>query len=184
MGAASAAKARAAVSRRKAMGANRNGQSGHMTRAISSGRAGGISSVRLGGPGGKGGAASAAMSGIAASVASSIAAELNLTVDPDRQRKPFAPAHDLYEIEDVADTVTSALGGGPADRGRMAQALNLFAQEVASLVAARPESRSLELVQRAIQAAQSGDAADISAALRAIDRTTHAIAGKPQGVPS
>ncbi len=150
-----------------------------MTRAVSSGRAGGVSSVRIGGSGGGGKAASAAMSGIAASVASSIAGELNLMVDPDRQRKPFAPAHDLYEIEDAADAVTGALGGGPADRGRVAHALNLFAQEVASLIAARPESRSLEHVQRAIQMTQSGDAADISAALRAIDGTTRAIAGKP-----
>jgi hypothetical protein len=152
-----------------------------MTGAVSSSRAGGVSSVRLGGPGGKGGAASAAMNGLAASVASSITAELKLAVDPDGRRKPFAPAHDLYDVEETANAVTEALGGTPADRGRVALSLHRFAQEVAALMAARPESRSLEHVARAIAATGSSEAADISSALRAIDRTSDTIAGKVGG---
>jgi hypothetical protein len=146
-----------------------------MTGAVSSSRAGGVSSVQLGGPGGKAGAAASTMSGVAASVAGTIAGELQLAVDPDGRRKP-GTANDLYNIEDAADTLTTSLGGTTADRGRVALALHQFAHEVASLVTARPESRSLVTVQAAIASAQNG-APSVAAALRMIDETTRAIAG-------
>jgi hypothetical protein len=152
-----------------------------MTGAVSSSRAGGVSAIRLGGPGGKSGGASAAMNGIAASIASSIAAELKLAVDPDGRRKPFVPSQDLYDVEETATALTDAYGGGRQDRGRALQSLSHFAQEVASLMAARPESRSLEHVQRAIAMVGNAEAADISAALQLIDRTTQAVAGKVTG---
>jgi hypothetical protein len=152
-----------------------------MTGAVSSSRTSGISSVRLGGPGGKGGAASAAMNGIAANIASSITAELKLAVDPDGRRKPFVPAHDLYEVEEAANALTDALGGAPADRGRIALSLQRFAQEVAALMVARPESRSLEHVARAIVAAGSSEVGTVAAALQSIERTSDAISGKVTG---
>jgi hypothetical protein len=152
-----------------------------MTGAVSSSRAGGVSSVRMGGPSGKGGAASAAMSGIAANVAASITTELKLAVDPDGRRKPFQPSQDLYDVEETATTLTNVYGGGPQDRGRAVQSLSCFAQEVASLVAARPESRSLEHIQRAIATAGDREVSDISTALHVIDRATRAISGKLGG---
>jgi hypothetical protein len=152
-----------------------------MTGAVSSSRASGVSSVRLGGPGGKGAAASTAMNGIAANVAALITAELKLAVDPDGRRKAFVAAHDLYDVEETATEMTQALGGAPADRGRATLSLQRFAQEVAALLAARPESRSLEHVARAIATADHSPASDVLAALRAIDGVSDAISGKVTG---
>jgi hypothetical protein len=149
-----------------------------MTSAISSGRAGGVTATRLGGSGGAGGAG-AAMSGIAAGVASAITAELQLAVDPDGRRKQDGSAHDLYDIEEASEALTTSLGGSKADQGRISQSLHRFAQEIASLMVARPDSRSLETVERAIAGSMQGaDVPSVAAVLQVIDRTTHQIAGK------
>ncbi len=150
-----------------------------MTGPVTSGRAGGVSAIRASGAGKRGGPASSAMAAVASKVAANIADDLGLAVDPDGRRK--GSANDPNGIEASADTLTEELGGTTADRGRAAQSLHGFAQEVASLVAARPGSRAVAQVGQAIAAAAQNDpsqsARDMSAALRLIDETTRKIAG-------
>lgn len=150
----------------------------HMAGAISSRGLGATSAVRLGGVGGGKGGAAAAIGGLAANIAGTIASELNIAVDPDGRRKPGS-AHDLYDVDETASTMVSDLGGSGADRGRVAKALHRFAQELAALMAARPDSRTLEQVQAAIDdaaKAHSG-AASVTAVVMMIEQATAAIAG-------
>ena len=82
-------------------------------------------------------------------------------------------------MDDAAETLTQELGGNRSDHGRLARSLHLLAQEIASLVAARPDSRSLEHVQHAIDtatAAQSG-AQNVASVVRTIDQAAAMIAG-------
>ncbi len=149
-----------------------------MASAISSGRAGATSAVRLSGSGGGKGGAGAAMGGLAANIAGTIAGELNIAVDPDGRRKP-GNAHDLYDVDETADSLVSELGGSGADRGRVAKALHRFAQEIAALMAARPDSRTLEQVQAAIDSATGTPSgpASVASVLLMIERATTIIAG-------
>jgi hypothetical protein len=151
-----------------------------MTNAISSGRLGGVSATLLGGASGGRGGVSAAMAGLAATIAGTIAGELNLPVDPDGRRQPFAAALDLYGVEETADSLIADVGGNSADKGIVAQALHRFAQEIASLVAAQPDSRALEWVRHAIDQASAVDtsAQNISSLLSTIERATALIAGQ------
>ncbi len=145
-----------------------------MTGPISSSRASGASAVGLGGAGPRGGAAGKALSNIAANVASAITAELQLAVDPDGRQR--GSAQDAYEVEAAADEMVDTLGGNAADRAAAARSLHSFAQEVASLIAARPGSRSLDRIYQIVQrASASQQAQDINAALKLIDATTAEI---------
>ncbi len=149
-----------------------------MSSAISSNRAGGASAVKLGGSGsGKSGAAGA-MGTVAGNIAGTLAKELNLAVDPDGRKKPIT-AHDLYDIDETADALVKELGGMGADRGRMAQALQGFAQEAATLMSARPGSRAAEQIQSVItasEAAQTSDVRTVTSVIAMIDRATAALA--------
>jgi hypothetical protein len=147
-----------------------------VTNAISSGRLGGVSAALLGG-GGRGGAGGA-MTGLAATIAGTIAGELNLPVDPDGRRKPFVAALDLYGVDETAETLIAEHGGSGADKSAVVQALHRFAQEIATLVAAQPDSRALEWVRHAIDqaGADNPSAHTISSLLSTIERATAMIA--------
>jgi hypothetical protein len=130
--------------------------------------------------GGPAGAAASAMTAVAGRVAQAMTQELGLAeVDP-RDRYTGGSANDAYGVEDMAAELSDALGGVPADKGRVARALHEFVQEGASLVAARPESRSLEKLEGAIAASADGPrgtGSDVDRAITAIDDAVARIRG-------
>jgi hypothetical protein len=149
-----------------------------MSSAISSNRAGAASAVRLGGTGGGKSGAGGAMGAVAGNIAGTLAKELNLAVDPDGRRKPIT-AHDLYDIDETADALVKELGGNGADRGRVAQALQTFAQEAATLMTARPGSRAAEQIQSVIEASEAAHTSNVrsvASVIAMIDRATAALA--------
>lgn len=145
---------------------------------LRTGATGGVGAVRLGGPGGTRTRAGAAMAGIAGQVASSLAREFDL-LDDRQQRRHYQPEQDLYEVRATARRLTTDLGGTPAQEGQIARSLGAFVLESASLIAARPEARSLESIAAAIRRGEDDvnlpDSPD--QALRVIDATTALVAG-------
>ena len=121
--------------------------------------------------GGPAGAAAHAMAQVAGRVATAMTAELGLASVDARDRYTGGTAGDAYGVEELAATLADELGGGPADRGHVARALHDFVREGATLVAARPESRSLERLESAIAEAAnaSGKGSDVERAIAAID---------------
>ena len=73
--------------------------------------------------------------------------------------------------QEMAAALTLELGGGPADSGHVARALHEFVREGATLVASRPDSRSLERLETAIAGASEwkGVGSDVERAIAAID---------------
>jgi hypothetical protein len=126
--------------------------------------------------GGPAGAAASAMTQVAGRVGQAMTQELGLAAVDPRDRYTGGTANDAYGVEDLAAELSDALGGVPADRGRMARALHEFVQEGASLVAARPESRSLERLEGAIAASADGSRGSGSDVDRAITTIDDAVA--------
>jgi hypothetical protein len=122
--------------------------------------------------GGPAGAAAHAMTQVAGRVASAMTAQFGLAeVDP-RGGYTGGNASDAYGVEEMAGELTAALGGGPKERGDIARSLHEFVREGATLVAARPESRSLERLEAAIADASirpPGSGSDVQQAIAAID---------------
>lgn len=88
--------------------------------------------------------AAAAMSTVNSRVAATMARELRLApVDP-RGGYAGGSANDAYGIEQLAAELTAAVGGTPADQGRIARALHEYAGEVATLIASRPVKGTLQ----------------------------------------
>jgi hypothetical protein len=89
--------------------------------------------------------AGAAMTTISSRVAATLVRELGLV---DRGTRPGqkAAGGDPYGVEALADQLSAALGGTPADTGRVSRALGGFTSEVAALLAAKPHSSALGLV--------------------------------------
>ncbi len=87
-----------------------------------------------------------------------------------------APSHALerYDIGRAADTLASSLGAGPADAGRIARALDDFASEIASLVAARPDSATVSAIG-AVLSSEGGNASSVDAAVGAIEGVTEKL---------
>ena len=84
---------------------------------------------------------------------------------------------DIYEIRGVARQLSRDLNGKPTDEGRLARSLGLFAQESASLLAARPDAASLETIARVIAARDSVAVPEtLDRALGQIDQTTRDLA--------
>ena len=124
--------------------------------------------------------AEAAMTEVAGRIASKLTSELRL-IEPDgRPQGSGESGTDAYGVDALADALSEALGGRPADRAHVARALHDFVLEGATLVAARPESGSLERLQRAISASVSGPAApgsDVEQATAMIIAATNEIRG-------
>lgn len=99
-----------------------------------------------GGDGGPGAQATSAMTRIANRVATTLSREFGL-VDPDaRGGYPGGSANDAYGVGEIAAELATALGGTPADAGRLSRALHEFAAEAAALIAAKPGSRAVGAV--------------------------------------
>lgn len=109
---------------------------------------GGAGAVGRGAGASGGGATREAMGLLAADVAATVGAELGLAVDPDRQRRPFQPVADLYDVEAVAADLADTLRATPPQAGEIARLLHLFAAAIAARVGAAPDARTLEEVQR------------------------------------
>lgn len=147
-------------------------------------RAASVGSVRVGAAGGARTRAGAAMQGLAGRIASAFAHEFDLLGD-GRQRRQHRPDADPYDVNGAARELTAGLGGGAVDEGRFVRSLGQFVLESASLVGARPESRSLQRIGDAITAVE-GEAAGpetIDGALRSIDRTAALVAGETKPRP-
>lgn len=129
--------------------------------------------------GGPAGAAAQAMTQVAGRVATAMTAELGLANVDARDRYAGGTASDAYGVETLATELADSLGGGPADRGHVARALHEFVREGAALVAARPESRSLERLESAIAGAADlkGSGSDVERAIAAIDNAVLRLQG-------
>ena len=132
-----------------------------------------------GAKGGPAGAAASAMTQVAGRMATAMTAELGLAEVDARDRYSGGTASDAYGVEDAAAGLTEAMGGSPKDRGDVARALHEFVREGATLVASRPESRSLERVEAAIAAAADtkGSGSDVERAIAAIDHAVVRLQG-------
>ena len=144
-------------------------------------RSSGIGAVRgIGGPGEtQGTRAGGAMRTLAGRIADRLAREFRLLGD-DR-RGGGGGGHDpddLYEIDAIARELSDDLGARPTDAGRVMRSLGEFAQESAVLIAARPDSASLEAIARAIAAReQAAGPETVERAVGQIDQTTRDIVG-------
>ncbi|MHA6316173.1 hypothetical protein ACXYN8_00730 [Altererythrobacter sp. CAU 1778] len=120
------------------------------------------------------------MRSLAGRIAERMTREFRLFDEREGGRGRHQPeAEDIYEIRALAGTLSGDLGGRPVDEGRLARSLSDFAQESASLFAARPEAASLDAIARAIAArepAQAQTLHSVDTALGQIDQTTRDIA--------
>lgn len=115
-----------------------------MIQPIGTGRVQGASLSAASGIATPGQQAAAAMTTLANRVATTLTRELGL-VDRGAVRTNNL-AGDLYGVESLAADLASALGGTPADAGRLSRALNEFTSEAAALLAAKPRSSVLGAV--------------------------------------
>lgn len=130
--------------------------------------------------GGPAGAAAQAMTQVAGRVASAMTAQFGLAeVDP-RGGYTGGTASDAYGVEEMAAELTAVLGGGPKERGDVARSLHEFVREGATLVAARPEARSLERLESVIAdsaARTGGTGSEVQQAVAAIDEAVSRLQG-------
>ena len=147
-----------------------------MIGAIGPGGVGPLTSVRAA-TGGSRTRAGAAMVALAGRVAATFAREFDLLGD-DRPRR--GQDADPYDVKATARDLNLGLGGGAVDEGRFIRSLGEFVSESASLLWARPESRSLEQVADAVAAAEAEQRGpeSVEGALRSIDRGTALVAGQ------
>jgi hypothetical protein len=115
-----------------------------MIQPIGTGRVQGASLSGASGIATPGQQAAAAMTTLANRVATTLTRELGL-VDRGTVRTNNL-AGDLYGVESLAADLAAALGGTPADAGRLSRALNEFTSEAAALLAAKPRSSVLGAV--------------------------------------
>jgi hypothetical protein len=151
-----------------------------VTIGITTGRKAGLSVNRIGGGDGAGQApTAAALADVAGRVATSLASELRLAHDGDGRQATSSGGGDPYAIDDLARELASRLGGSTADAGHIARALHEFAQESASLIGARPDSRSFAQIEAAIapEQAQAGGPDTVQSALVMIEQSTARIKG-------
>lgn len=134
-----------------------------------------MTGASLGNTASAGSAAHTAMSMVAGKVAKSITQALNLTQDQSAGQWQ-GNNNDPYEIEELTEALAKNLGGSASDAGELSRALHEFVQESAALFAARPESRSLAMLQSAIDGRNIGDtAATLPAVVQHIDAATVAL---------
>ena len=116
------------------------------------------------------------MSTLAGRIAQRMAREFRMFDDDRGQGRNHYDAEDLYEIGRLANELSSELDARPMDEGRVLRSLGSFAQESASLIAARPDAASLDTIARAIAAGERpGEPETIDRAVRQIDQTTRDI---------
>lgn len=143
-----------------------------MTNGISFGRKT-VSAVKMGDGYRVGDGHSGALIEIAGRVASALAKALRLAGEVG-SRQSSGGGSDPYQIDQIASELCTQMGGGSADAGRIARALHEFAQESASLIGARPQSKSFIAIENAIARAlnDQGEANSVETAIAAIDRST------------
>lgn len=90
--------------------------------------------------------ATAAMTTLSARVGETIARELAL-VPGNGRGHPGGKAGDHYGVDAMAEALSAALAATPTDAGRLSRALHEFTGDVASLLAAKPHSSVLGILQ-------------------------------------
>ncbi|HVJ02062.1 MAG TPA: hypothetical protein VM662_07765 [Sphingomonas sp.] len=115
-----------------------------MIQPIGTGRVSGASLGATGGVATPGEQAAAAMTTLTNRVATTLARELGLA--GHSRGRSSGVAGDLYGVEQIARELAAALGGAPADAGRLSRALHEFTSEAAALLAAKPRSSVLGAV--------------------------------------
>lgn len=123
--------------------------------------------------------ASATLAQAATRIATTLGAALRIPGAEQSEPWNGGSPNDAYGVEALGEELGNTLGGSPAERGAVVRALHAFVGEAAVLLAARPESGSLETVETAIL---SSDAAapgrsDLDTAIAVIDRATTTIQG-------
>lgn len=149
-----------------------------MVGPVGSSRIGAVGAVRIGAAGG-GSRAGAAMRGLAGRVADTLAHEFDLLGDGRQQRRQ-SHDHDPYDVDGTARELSRSLGGSAVDGGLLARSLGQFVLESASLIGARPEARSLEAINGAIEQAEGEERGNetVDRAISSITRTTALVAGR------
>jgi hypothetical protein len=117
-----------------------------MIQPIGTSRVHGASLGAAGGIATPGEQAAAAMTTLTNRVATTLTRELGLIDRDARGGRSGSPAGDFYGVEQLASELTAALGGTPADAGRLSRALHEFTSEAAALLAAKPRSSVLGMV--------------------------------------
>jgi hypothetical protein len=141
-------------------------------RSGSTGASSGVQATSLSNNTSAGSVALTAMSTVAGKMAGSISNALNLTNEQSADQWQ-GNGNDPYEIDEMAEALSKELGGSASDVGELSRALHEFVQESAALFAARPESRSLALLQSIIRDKGEHDtAATLSAVAKQIDAAT------------
>jgi prophage DNA circulation protein len=145
-----------------------------VTIGITTGRKVGLSVSQIGGSGGAGASGAAtALSDVAGRVAAALASELRLAQDAGSHQSSGGGG-DPYAIDELSRELASRLGGSTADAGHIARALHEFATESASLIGARPDSRSFIQIEAAIAPVDGNTAAaeTVQGAIRMIEQST------------
>lgn len=150
-----------------------------MVSSIRPSSVGAVSSVGRGG-GGKSTRTGSALRGLAGRIAERMAREFDLLDEREERsgdRDQFREGEDIYEIRAVARELAGDLRARPTDEGRIARSLDLFAQESASLLAARPGAASLDTIARVIAVNDAPTTPEtLERAVGQIDETARGIA--------
>jgi hypothetical protein len=151
-----------------------------MVGAVRPGGVSGVSAIAGSGSAGSGNRTGGALRRLAGSVAGRIAREFDLLDDergdgdrPDTYRE----GEDLYDIAGVTRDLAADLAATPRDQGLLARSLGGFVLESAVLLAARPDSASLDAIARAIMSHEGArDDETVARSIAQIDQTTRSIA--------
>lgn len=150
-----------------------------MVGAVRPGGVSGVSAISGGGAAGPGNRTGGALRKLAGSVAGRIAREFDLLDDErgDNDRPDtYREGEDLYDIAGVTRDLAAELAATPRDQGLLARSLGGFVQESAVLLAARPDSASIDAIARAILTHEgTRDDETIARSIAQIDQTTRSI---------
>lgn len=134
------------------------------------------------------GQAVAAMTTVSNRVATTVLRELHPGQGGGGRARHGGGAGDPYDVMGVAEQLSSSLGGTPADTGRIGRALGELASEVASAVAAKPNSNVVGLVNHTIVKLTDSDgrpgATDTDQAVSAINWAVVNLREEPFHLPA
>lgn len=150
-----------------------------MVGSIRPGGVGPIGAVTRGGSG-QSTRTGTALRGLAGRIAQRMSREFNLLDEREGGSSGddgFREGDDIYEIRTVARELANDLKAKAMDEGRLARSLDEFAQESASLLAARPEAASLDAIARVIaENDKPSEPETLDRAVGQIDQTARGIA--------
>jgi hypothetical protein len=133
---------------------------------------GSVQGASLGGAMSSGALARAVMNDVAGKMAGSISSALDLT-NAEGTDQWQGNGSDPYNVDEMVASLADELGGSASDVGNLSRALHDFIQNSAALFAARPESRSLAILNSIISVkAEPDGAASLASIATHIDAAT------------